>query len=231
MSLTVIVTSYARPKYLKPCLESLRQDDIKLYVVDGGSDQETQEYIKHTADDALLLTGNPGADYLKTYGIKAFARGREFMITSDDLVFPAGYSTEMLRQYERLNHRAFAEGRRVDWTFCACNLPYLEKKVRWQVVDGVELRQEGILQVAGAIIDTEVCRQVGYFPTQYGKSGQGDRAFSKRLRDLGVKMCYFRHPLIRHIGENKAVDYPQYTAEFNADEAANIKLANADALA
>jgi len=183
------------------------------------------------ADDALFLTGNPGADYLKTAGIKAFVRDREFMLTSDDLVYPSGYSSQLLRQYEHLNRQAFADDRCVDWTFCACNLPYIEKKVRWQVVDGIELRQEGILQVAGAIIDTEVCRQVGYFPTQYGKSGQGDRAFSKRLRDIGVKMCYFRRPIVQHIGENKAVDYPEYTAEFNLDEAANIKLANTDALA
>jgi len=98
------------------------------------------------------------------------------------------------------------------------------------VVDGIELRQEGVLQVAGAIIDTEVCRQVGYFPTQYGKSGQGDRAFSKRLRDIGVKMCYFRCPIVQHIGENKAVDYPEYTTEFNLDEQHWIELANKDTL-
>lgn len=229
--LQVIVTSYARPKYLRPCLESLRQDNIKLYVVDGGSDEETCAYVRTMVDDALFLQGNPGADFLKTAGIKAFARDREFMLSSDDLVFPVGYSTLLMDQYEQINRQAFAETGRPAWTFCACNLPYIEKKVRWQSFAGVELREEGILQVAGAIIDRSICEQVGYFPTQYGKSGQGDRAFSKRLRNLGVRMAYFRRPIIHHIGEDKAKDYPNYTQEFNQDEARFIKLANEDALA
>lgn len=221
----VLVTSFRRLKYLKACLASLRQDSIQLFVVDGGSDTETLEYISQVADRALFLRDNPGADVLKTEGIKNFVTEPEFILSSDDLVFPKGYSQLIYQQYQHLNR----EGLR--WSFCACNLPYIERKVRWGVVDGIELREEKILQVAGAIIDTELCRSVGYFPTQYGVSGQGDRAFSKRLRDRGIRMCYFRRPLIQHIGENKAQDYPEYTKDFDRDEAKWIKLANEDALA
>ncbi len=222
----IIVTSYCRLKYLKRTVESLRLDDVAVYIVDGGSDEETRDFIRKNADAWLFLNDNPGADTLKTEGIKKFVTNREFIITSDDLVYPPGYSTLLMEQYRRLNKDSLR------WNFCACNLAYIEKMTRtWQVVNGVELREEKILQVAGAVVDRDLCRVVGYFPTQYGRSGQGDRAFSKRLHNLGVRMCYFRRPMIHHIGDSKAVDFPEYTKAFNEDEARWIKLANEDALA
>ncbi len=222
--LQVIVTSYCRPLYLEPCLKSLRQDEVELYVVDGGSDRQTIDLIKAYASRYILLSGNPGADVLKNEGIKAFATNPEFMITSDDIQYPAGYSQKLMAQYEKLN-----QGRRPPhWTFCACSLPHYVSHPG-EIHNGVNVLPTGTSQVLGAIIDTEVCRSVGHFPV-YGKSGQGDWAFSKRLRDRGIQMCYFREPVVVHLGLNKLADYPEYSAEFRKDEDYWLPLAQRDAL-
>jgi len=209
----VIVTSYCRPLYLRQTVKSLRQDPIELYIVDGGSDQETCDYIRSVADGCLFFEGNPGADHLKTEGIKQFVTEPEFVITSDDIAYPKGYSAQILANYRAINKNG------LEWTFCACNQWSITSNPghRFITVNGVEILPVATSQVLGAIIDTEICRSVGYFPV-YGKSGQGDWAFSKRLRDRGLKMGYWRQPIAEHIGRNKWIDYPEYSEAFAQDE-------------
>ena len=140
----VIVISYKRLKYLKQTVESLRQDDIELFIVDGGSDFETKQYIMGAADKYLLFEDNPGADFLKTEGIKKFITDPVFMLSSDDLVYPKGYSKLLLEQYEKI--RVIGQ-----YTFMACNMPYIEaqKDIVWQKVNGVEIYPVDTSQVAG----------------------------------------------------------------------------------
>lgn len=213
--LQVIVTSYQRLNYLKQCIESLRKDFVEIFVADGGSDSETRKYIVSMADGWIFFDGNPGADFLKTEGIKTFVSNPEFMITSDDLVYPSGYSNLLLEQYRLLNKDGLG------WSFCACNKWEIENNPHYLrqfiKVNGVEILPVATCQVAGAIIDYDLCESVGFFPN-YGRSGQGDWAFSKRLRDVGIKMGYFKRPICKHIGHTKAIDYPEYSAVFARDE-------------
>lgn len=212
----VIVTSYRRLKYLKRTVGSLRQDPVEIYVADGGSDEETVAWIKRRADGWLLFRGNPGADFLKTEAIKRFASAREFILTSDDLLFPAGYSDLIMSNYLKVN----ADYPRIDWTFCACNMPHLGI-TQWQTVNGVECRPAVTSQVAGAIIDREICKQVGHFPN-YGVTGQGDFAFNRRLQRIGIKRCYWKDPTILHIGGDKAMDYPDLHRLYLRDKRENM---------
>lgn len=198
----VIVTSYRRLKYLVRTVESLRQDPVEIYVVDGGSDEETVAWIRANADGWLLFRGNPGADYLKTEGIKRFATQREFILTSDDLLFPGGYSARIMDNYLRLNARY----PRIEWTFCACSMPH-QPITAWQTINGIECFPTAISQVAGAIIDARIARKVGYFPN-YGRTGQGDFAFNARLERIGIRRCCWKDPSIEHIGSEKPRDYP-----------------------
>lgn len=218
----VIVTSYCRLKYLKQTVESLRQDPIQLYIVDGGSDPETREYIREVSDGHLFFDGNPGADHLKTAGIKQFVTDPEFIISSDDLKYPAGYSELILRQYRAINTG------HDKWTFVACNMPHIQVP-GWSKVNGVALYEVGTSQVAGAILSLEACKKVGYFPV-YGRSGQGDWAISRRLRIAGYRLAYWQQPVIEHIGWTKFTDYPEYSAQFKEDEERWIKAAQQDIL-
>ncbi len=225
----VIVTSYRRLKYLRRTLESLRQDAIELIVVDGGSDEETQKYIRETADHAVFLQDNPGADVLKNAGLR-FVKEPEFIVSSDDLVYPKGYSKLIFDQYRALNRGALR------WTFVACSLDnhggedthhYAHE---FTYYNGVRVREVGHSQVAGASLDTAVVKAQGGFPTRYGKTGLGDVALSVRLRRLGFKIGYFWDPVLEHIGASKADDYPEYTKEFRKEDDALWPLAARDQL-
>jgi len=218
----VILTSYRRLAYMRRTVESLRQDPIELYIIDGGSDPETVEWIKQSADGWLLFRHNPGADFLKTEGIKAFGTDNEFLVTADDLLYPAGYSDRIRANYLALNSH-YPE---IEWTFCACQMEH-QRITEWDTINGIECRPAKTSQVAGAIIDREICRQVGYFPN-YGRTGQGDFAFNSRLEAIGIRRCYWRDPCLIHIGADKPKDYPALHAEYCADKRRHMPHGRAD---
>ena len=217
----IILTSYIRPKYLIPTVESLRQDDVELYIIDGGSDEETIKFIKQNSDGHLLFKGNPGADYLKTEGIKKFITNRRFIITSDDLIYTKGYSKQLMDSHAQLNQDGLF------WDFVACgkerhhSLPYCKKYID---VNGITVMPVRFGQVSGAVITTELCKLVGYFPI-IGQSGQGDLAYSNLMRNRGIKYGYFKDIIIDSIGRDKYKDYPEYSKAFKVDEAKYVQSA------
>jgi len=214
MKAQVILTSYIRPKYLIPTVESLRQDDIELYIIDGGSDDETIKFIKQNSDGCILFKDNPGADYLKTEGIKKFVTNDRFIITSDDIVFTKGYSERIMESHDKLNVNG------LKWDFVACGKDRHSEKPwcnNFITVNGIEVMPVRHCQVSGAVITTELCKSVGYFPV-FGKSGQGDLAYSTLMKNKGIRIGYFKDIIIEHIGQFKFRDYPDYTKDFQADE-------------
>lgn len=224
MKLQCIVTSYCRPTYLEACLKSLRQDDgIELCVVDGGSDEKTLTLINQLADRWLFLENNPGADALKNAGIREFVTAPEFMITSDDLVFPAGWRKLLTTQYARLN------AKRLEFAMVACPLPaFLDREEHYYTHEsGVRIMGAGRPMVSGAMMDCEATKRVGGFP-EMGKTGLGDRLIGPRLAKIGLKGCYLHEPVLEHIGATKAEDYPEYTRAYNEDAEAWWDRSNTD---
>lgn len=214
MKTQVIVTSWQRPKYLLPTLHSLRQDNIELYVADGGSDEETIKIIREYADDFLVLPGNPGADVSKNEGIRRFVTNPYFIITSDDLLFEKGYSDLIVEQFTKLNSE------RLVYAMMACSTDHIIYHHQAGFVPtehGFRIMPVGTCMVSGAIMPTQLFHIIGGFPV-YGKSGCGDHAISKVLRDLGYKLGFFEDIVCKHIGVNKAHDYADYTTDFRVDE-------------
>jgi hypothetical protein len=211
--LQVLVISCKRPDYLWKTLASLRQDDVELFVVDGGSGSLVQEKIKTIADSTWFSSENLGADRHKNIGIRTFITQPEFLISADDIVYPAGYSTLLMDQYRAINR----DGLR--WVFMACNFDYIERRGPhpWQMVNGVEVLETDGMQSSCAIVDLATWNAVGGFP-EYGMSGQGDHAIGRMIRKLGRKGGYFRKPIIEHLGDFKWRDYPQYAKDFETDE-------------
>jgi glycosyltransferase involved in cell wall biosynthesis len=239
--LQIIVTSYQRPKYLKATIESLRRDPgmpVEVFVVDGGSDTETLQWISEHADAFSFYADNPGADFLKNAGIREFVTEPLFMVTSDDLEYPSGYAKSAVDQYRLLNNGSNGQPR---YTFVACSMNHIASQVErgkisgrapnqprtWVRRHGVEILECKSSQVSGALLDFPTWERVGGFP-EYGKSGQGDHALSKRLRYRGIRMCYLRAPELQHLGASKARDYPEYAAMFAADAEKWTERAKAD---
>lgn len=224
-----IVTSYQRPKYLEQCLASLQKfkEWIEIIVVDGGSDKYTIEIIRDMADESILLRNNPGADVLKNEGI-ARVQTPYFLIGSDDYTFPDGWFHTVRLQYQILNAAGLKFVMMATPTELVIQRHTFEpgqgpskRGVGYhysvEPKSGLEIMTTSVAMVAGTVMDTEATRAVGCFPV-YGKTGQGDIAISKRFRKLGYEVGYFKDPVLVHLGQDKDVDYPEYSADFEADD-------------
>jgi glycosyltransferase involved in cell wall biosynthesis len=208
----VLVQSYQRLKYLKQTVESLRHDDVEICIVDGGSDAETVEYIGKVANKCLLYTDNPGADYLKNEGIKQLITDDHFILSADDIVYPKGYADMMRHRFNLLNKV------QLQWVFCSCNMANVEAQpIQWKSVNGVELHEVSGPQSASAVVSKVALMQVGLFPVQFGKYGAGDWALGKALLRNKYKCCYLREPMVEHLGNNNAVDYPEFQIKGDLD--------------
>lgn len=224
----VIVTSYRRLNYLNQTLESMRQDDVEIIVIDGsaGDGGEMERFLQSAYADGLLdefyqfSEPNPGADVLKNHGVGCIDQPT-FIISSDDLIYPPGWATLLMDNYRKINSGPDK------YTMCACSTEELIAEWgkrpehadgnAYRTINGVKFMGVGFSMVAGAVMDTDAVRRVGCFPV-YGKTGCGDVAISKRLGKLGYHVGYFREPVCRHIGREKVADYPEYSAAFRIDE-------------
>ena len=205
----------------------MKLDAVDLYVVDGGGDAEIAYYLLWAktagmiADYHITSEVNPGADVLKNIGIEQYVTQPQFIISSDDLVYPPGWATLLMDNYHRLNS---GPGK---YTMCACsteeihfdhkNIPEIADGNAYRSINGVMFMEVGFSMVAGAVMDTAAVKRVGGFPV-YGKSGAGDVAISRRLKQLGYMLGYFREPICKHIGKDKVIDYQEYSAAFRIDE-------------
>ncbi len=231
MKLQCVVTSYKRPLYLRMCLASMRQDDIELYVVDGGSDEETKKYIREVADGCHFMEGNPGADVLKNEGIKRFVTQPHFVMTSDDFEYQQGWTDLLYEQWAKLNeagpnYAMLASPSRdiVKWYHDEIP-PGRQNEYREEF--GVTVMPRKTCMVAGTIMDTGATHRVGLFPV-YGKTGEGDIAISLRFARIGLKVGYLLNPVVDHIGRGKYDDYPAYSADYDAEASIHRKRARED---
>lgn len=210
--LQCIVTSYQRPKYLLPCLESMRAGgDVELYVVDGGSDQETLAEIERLADGWLFLDGNPGGDVLRNLGVKRFVTEPRCVVTDDDFLFPSNWAARIVEQYDTLNRN------RLEWAMVACSTVEIAASHQFADVSGVKILEVLRPQTSGTILDVGVLRRAGMFP-EYGKGGAGGYVIGERIRKLGFRGGYLEEPALIHTGGNKESDYPEYSRAFSDEE-------------
>jgi len=215
----VLVQSYQRLKYLKQTVESLRQDDVEICIVDGGSDDETISYICRNADKYLLFKDNPGADFLKNEGIKQLITDDYFILSADDIVYPHNYSYLLRHRFNLLNTVG------LKWAFCSCNMWHVENQnLNWKRIEGVEVYEVSSPQSASAVVSRKALIEVGLYP-QFGKFGAGDWALGKKLALKNYKCCYVRLPMVEHLGNNNAVDYPEFQKQADIDISENYQKA------
>lgn len=225
----VVVTSYQRPRYLKPTVDALRkQERVEIIVVDGGSDDATRTWIAANSDRSRFFRNNPGADFLKNTGMEMIT-DPVGMVMSDDLIMPTGGAEWAFEQYSKLN----IHGRAGDpeWGWVACNMDYIERKPPrlWKSVNGVDIMKVDTCQVSGVMMDRELWKRLGGWP-RYGRAGSGDWAFSARMRKAGYKLGYLRRPCLVHLGSGKYKDFADYSEEFDAEQRQWHQLARADLL-
>lgn len=103
VKVTVIIPNYNGLKYMRLCMESLRQQrcrDFRVLVVDNGSDDGSVQWLKEQRIPAIFLKENTGFTGAVNTGIRA--AGTEFvLLLNNDTVAEPGLVGELLKTIER----------------------------------------------------------------------------------------------------------------------------------
>lgn len=103
VKVTVIIPNYNGLKFMRPCMESLRQQrcrDFRVLVVDNGSDDGSVQWLKEQRIPAIFLKENTGFTGAVNTGIRA--AGTEFvLLLNNDTVAEPGLVGELLKTIER----------------------------------------------------------------------------------------------------------------------------------
>jgi len=225
----VVITTYNRLKYLRPTLLNLMKEavlDNHYYIVDGGSNDGTVEYIRELYKEEVLsgyslYKDNIGADILKSRGAQRFIEGDRGMISSDDLEYPPAYDHVLNFMYDELakDNKIYGVMAKLDV------IPHEGKRFK----DSTIFFRETKMQPAG-IFNKELLEELGYFPRQYGPLGSGDHALYRRILKLGYKSFWVTPPLVHHTGVHKKDDYPEQHKFYVETKAKIIEDAMNDAL-
>lgn len=103
VKVTVIIPNYNGLKFMRPCMESLRQQrcrDFRVLVVDNGSDDGSVQWLKEQRIPTIFLKENTGFTGAVNTGIRA--AGTEFvLLLNNDTVAEPGLVGELLKTIER----------------------------------------------------------------------------------------------------------------------------------
>lgn len=103
VKVTVIIPNYNGLKYMRLCMESLRQQrcrDFRVLVVDNGSDDGSVQWLKEQRIPTIFLKENTGFTGAVNTGIRA--AGTEFvLLLNNDTVAEPGLVGELLKTIER----------------------------------------------------------------------------------------------------------------------------------
>lgn len=101
--MTVIIPNYNGLKFMRLCMESLRQQrcrDFRVLVVDNGSDDGSVQWLKEQRIPTIFLKENTGFTGAVNTGIRA--AGTEFvLLLNNDTVAEPGLVGELLKTIER----------------------------------------------------------------------------------------------------------------------------------
>ena len=88
---TVIIPNYNGLKFMRPCMEALRQQtcrEFQVLVVDNGSDDGSVEWLKEQGIPTIFLKENTGFTGAVNVGIKASHTEFVLLLNNDTVADP-----------------------------------------------------------------------------------------------------------------------------------------------
>ena len=98
MKLSVITLSWDNLDYTKAFVKSIRSHttlSYELIIVDNGSKQETQKWVKGNADNSIIFQNNQGFSRGFNEGLK-IAQGKYVMMANNDTEFPPNWDIKLI---------------------------------------------------------------------------------------------------------------------------------------
>lgn len=119
MLVSVVVPVYNLKEFIKNCLDSLLSqtiEDYEIIVIDDGSTDATEEFLKTINNPKIKVIYNPqnkGPAYSRNRGIKA-SRGEFIAITDSDCIVEKNWLKEIIRPFSSDPYIMISGGKVID---------------------------------------------------------------------------------------------------------------------
>lgn len=203
--ISVIVPTYARPRQLASCLQSLAgldypRDRFEVVVVDDGSEMPIEGVVARVRDRldvTLLVQANAGPATARNTGA-AQARGEFLAFTDDDCAPDADWLEALAACFEKT--RGCAVGGRtlnaLPHNLCSA-ASHLLIDYLYTYYDARSGRA-GFFASNNLALPTDRFRTVGGFDTSFPLAAGEDREFCDRWQHQGYPLVYARDALVYH---------------------------------
>ena len=105
-----LILSWNQLKTVKMSVENMRKDKLDIWVVDNGSKDGTQEYLKNQKDiNVIQFEKNMGISYARNRVIEAFKR-KYLLMLDGDIVYIPGSADGMVFEIQKLSLKCYCFG-------------------------------------------------------------------------------------------------------------------------
>ncbi|MDP2208921.1 MAG: glycosyltransferase family 2 protein [Bacteroidota bacterium] len=202
MLFSIIIPTYNRLSQLKLALQSILNqdlDDYEVIVVDDGSTDGTEQYLKSLAKPKLIVISqnNKGPAAARNAGIK-LSQGKYIAFTDDDCTVPSNWLSSFKEVFESNEVDIIGGAVRNS------NKKNIYSEVSQHITNFfVEyLNQEGgsspFLTSNNIAYRADVLKKVGGFDDRFRKAGGEERALNWKILSAGGKSVYAPDILVDH---------------------------------
>lgn len=205
MLFSIVVPTYNRLSQLKLALQSIFNqdlDDYEVIVVDDGSTDGTEQYLKSLAKPKLKLIcqNNKGPAAARNAGIR-LAQGKYIVFTDDDCTIPLNWLSSFKKVFESNEVDIIGGAVRNS------NKKNIYSEVSQHITNYfvMYLNQEGksspFLTSNNIAYQADVLKKSGGFDERFKKAGGEERALNWKILSTGGKSVYAPDILVDHSHE------------------------------
>jgi GT2 family glycosyltransferase len=232
----IVIVSYHGLEYLRQCLDSVLHrtgwPEVRVVVVDNGSDAATQAHLRAAAAaeprlQALFNGRNLGFAAANNIGLRLLADCEYLVLLNNDTVVPPGWLGQLIGHAARED--VGLAGPVTNWTGNEARIPAsygtiaeMEEFARtWTERHRGRVFDIGVLAMFCVAMRREVFLRAGELDERYGVGMFEDVDYAERVRALGLRVVCCEDAFVHHYGMASfaRIDPAEYDRIFAANRA------------
>lgn len=224
MLVSIIIPSYMNEKYLKLCIEHVKNFtkgvDYELIIIDNSSDSETKQYLRNIENEpwVKIIYNNKNEGYVKAcnLGIK-FSRGNVIVLLNNDVFVTPNWLSNLLKcLFHRDNVGAVSPVTNNSPYYQTIDVQFSDVKEMIEFAEKFnfsdEAKWEERLKLVGycLVIKRNVIERIGLLDERFSPGNYEDDDYSIRMIQAGYKLFLCKDTFVYHVGGasfSKVKDY------------------------
>ncbi len=214
MEFSIIIPTYNRLSQLKLAIHNIFKqdfDDYEVIVVDDGSTDGTEQYLKSLATQNLkwISQNNKGPAAARNAGIK-LSNGKYIVFTDDDCTVPPNWLSRFKKVFE--SNEVDIIGGAVENSNKKNIYPEVSQHITNFFVEYLnhEGKSSPFLTSNNIAYRADILKKVGGFDERFRKAGGEERALNWKILCAGGKSIYISEIIIGH---NHEMDFSGFVRQ------------------